>query len=227
MTKIFLPSSGPSDWQRLLAEPKKHWKPGYSARNMAYSWEENTDLPPEIAALFAGSSAFEHKRPELLLALPEYKVPLPGGSSKSQNDVFAIIRCADQTISTTVEGKVDEPFGPTLGEWMADASEGKKKRLDFLRDLLGLPEDLPEGLHYQLLHRTGSAVIEARRFKTDAAAMIVHSFSREGAWFDAYVRFLEILGLRGDMGQLASTQLPGGMPLHLGWAAGDPRFLEA
>ncbi|WP_413776936.1 DUF6946 family protein [Mesorhizobium sp. AR07] len=32
-------------------------------------------------------------------------------------------------------------------------------------------------LRYQLLHRTSAALLEAKRFKTDEAAMIVHSFS--------------------------------------------------
>lgn len=227
MTKIFLPSSGPSDWQKLLAEPDKQWKTGYSARSMAYSWEDASGLPSEIASLFSASAEFEHQHPELLLAIPEYKVPLPGGSRESQNDVFALLRCGERTIAMTVEGKVNEPFGPTLAEWMANPSKGKQTRLEFLQNLLGLPQDLPDGLYYQLLHRTASAVIEARRFKTDAAAMIVHSFSQERMWFDAYTQFIEVLQLSKNSGELVSTRLPDGLPLYLGWATGDPRFLEA
>jgi hypothetical protein len=32
-------SSGPQDWQALLADPVRHWRSGYSARTLAYSWE--------------------------------------------------------------------------------------------------------------------------------------------------------------------------------------------
>ncbi len=221
MTKIFLPSSGPSDWQKLLAEPDKQWKTGYSARSVAYCWEAADELPSEIANLFSASAEFDHQQPELLLAIPEYKVPLPGGSRESQNDVFALIKCADRTVSMTVEGKVNEPFGPTLADWMATPSEGKRTRLEYLQNLLGLPKQLPNDLYYQLLHRTASAVIEARRFKTDAAAMIVHSFSQERMWFDAYAQFVDLLGVTETSGELVSVRLPDGPPLYLGWATGD------
>lgn len=227
MSKIYLPSAGPSDWQQLLAEPDKQWKTGYSARSMAHCWEAADGLPREIEQLFTMSADFEHQQPELLLAIPEHKVPLPGGRRESQNDVFALVRCADQTVAMAVEGKVNEPFGPTLAEWLENPSEGKRTRLAYLQDLLGLPGDLPDGLRYQLLHRTASAVIEAHRFKTDCAAMIVHSFSQERIWFDAYEQFNEVLGLSKNSGELGLTRLPDGLPLYLGWATGDPRFLEA
>lgn len=227
MTKIFLPSSGPSDWQKLLAEPDKQWKTGYSAKSIAYCWEDTGELPAEIANLFSASVEFDHQQPELLLAIPEYKVPLPGGTRESQNDVFALIKCADRTVSTTVEGKVNEPFGPTMADWMATPSKGKRTRLEFLQNLLGLPKQLPDDLYYQLLHRTASAVIEARRFKTDAAAMIVHSFSQERMWFDAYALFVDLLGVTETSGELVSVSLPSGMPLCLGWAKGSKKYLEA
>ena len=224
---ILLPSTGPTDWQRLLAEPGIHWQTGYSARSLAYCWEEADGLPAEIAKLFSGSPDFDGQTPDLLLAIPEYKVPLPGGSRESQNDVFALLRCAGRTVSVTVEGKVNEPFGPTMAEWLSDLTEGKRARLEFLQNLLGLPENLPDDLYYQLLHRTASAVIEAERFKTDVAAMIVHSFSPERMWFESYVQFLDLLGLPDNLGELASTRLPSGLPLYLGWASGDAKFLSA
>jgi hypothetical protein len=111
-----------------------------------------------------------------LLALPEHKVPLPGGATQSHHDVFALVRHADQTCAAMIEGKVDEPFDKTVSEWLADPSEGKQIRLQYICDLLGLIDEPPLHLRYQLLHRTASALIEARRFKTDEAAMIVHSF---------------------------------------------------
>jgi len=29
--RILIPTDGPESWQRLLAEPEKHWQPGFSA----------------------------------------------------------------------------------------------------------------------------------------------------------------------------------------------------
>ncbi|MFA7012304.1 MAG: hypothetical protein WC202_05045, partial [Desulfobacterales bacterium] len=48
--------------------------------------------------------------------LPEHKVPLPGGSRSSQNDIWVLARSKGQLISIAVEGKVSETFGPTVQE---------------------------------------------------------------------------------------------------------------
>lgn len=138
MTKIYLPSDGPSAWKQFLAEPEKQWKTGYSARTLAHAWEAANGLPPEIAKLFAGGPGFEGETSELLLAIPEHKVALPGGRRESQNDVFALVRIGDRTVSMAIEGKVNEPFGPTVGQWLTDASPGKRERMAFLCRTLGL-----------------------------------------------------------------------------------------
>jgi len=221
MSKILIPSPGSDAWQQFLAEPDKQWRSGYSAKTLACCWEDCEGLPVEIGELFAAEF---NEVPELLLAIPEHKVPLPGGTRASQIDVFALLRVARQTVSVAVEGKVAEPFGPTLDEWLASASDGKQSRLECLRNLLGLPADIPGDLRYQLLHRAGSAIVEANRFKTDSAAMIVHSFSPERIGFDSYSRFLEILGVAHREGALSSAMLPEGRKLYVGWANGDQRY---
>jgi hypothetical protein len=150
----------------------------------------------------------------LLLALPEHKVPLPGSSrGDSQSDLFAIIRAADKTFAVTIEGKVDEPFDRPLSEWLADASCGKRKRLAFICDLLGLEPPLPSNIYYQLLQRTAAAVIEARRFKTDAAVMIVHSFSRTRKWYHAFEHFVSLFGIAPKPSHLLPVRPQGDPPL--------------
>jgi hypothetical protein len=57
--------------------------------------------------------------------------------------------------------------------------------------------------------------------------MIVHSFSPENKWFDAYADFLGLFGLAANPGKLVSKQLPIGRTLHFGWTKGNPRFLSA
>ena len=47
----------------------------------------------------------------ILMAFPEYKVPLPVGSAASQNDLFVLGKFNDQLISIMVEGKSSEGFG--------------------------------------------------------------------------------------------------------------------
>ncbi|MBY0322036.1 MAG: hypothetical protein K2X72_25140 [Reyranella sp.] len=219
MMSLYRPTLGPACWQELLADPQKQWRMGYSARTLAHCWEDAKGLPPEIAALFNG-------RATLLLAIPEHKVDLPGGTRPSQTDLFALVRSQDLTIACAVEGKVAEAFGPTMQEWLTDASLWKAERLAHLCKLLGLKQPLPSKLRYQLLHRAASAVIEADRFKTDEAAMIVHSFSKTGEWFEDFAFFSKLFGLTAAPDQLHSFTLPSGKRMHLAWATGHPSYLE-
>jgi hypothetical protein len=221
MRKIYVPTLGAESWRLLLADPVKHWKIGYSARTLAHCWEAADGLPPEIAALFSEGA-------ELLIAIPEHKVSLGDAGRESQTDVFALVKSKNKTIALAVEGKVNESFGPTIKDWYLDPSPGKQQRLKFLYDQIGVtfkPTD--DHLHYQLFHRTASAVLEAERFKTDEAAMIVHSFSPEDKWFDAYAAFLGLFNLTASPGKLVSRSLPSGRTLYFGWAKGDPRFRAA
>jgi hypothetical protein len=223
LSRIYLPSTGPADWQKLLADPSKQWRSGFSAKTLAHCWESAEGLPSEIAAMLQ----LNGNAPELLLGLPEHKVPLPGSNrGESQNDLFALIRIGERTMAVTIEGKVDEPFGPRLGDWLANASVGKRQRLAFLCNQLGLDERrLPSDVHYQLLHRAAAALIEADRFKTDDAAMIVHSFSPQNRWFDAFARFVSLFDCEARLGTLIPVRQNASRPLYVGWACGDPRFL--
>jgi hypothetical protein len=222
MSRVFIPSDGPSAWQHLLAKPERHWVTGYSARTVAHSWEAQSSWPPEVVKILEQ----ELGPTELLLAIPEHKTPLPGGSRESQSDVFALGRHRNGLVACTIEGKVSEPFGPTVDEQMKDGSIGKRERLEFLCQSLGL-RDCPGDLHYQLLHRTVSSLVEADRFAAKHAAMIVHSFSPEKRWFDAFERFSSLLGGTAVVGAPVVVDTPGGHRLILGWACGDPRHLAA
>ncbi len=215
--RILIPTQGPDDWRRFLADPVTQWRRGYSAMAAALSWEAATGLPPEIAALFP-----EH--PELLLSIPEHKVALPGGGRPSQCDVFALIRLGAATCALAVEAKVNETFGPTLADWQATPSPGKALRLDSICQMLGLSDPAPD-LRYQLFHRTAAAVVEARRFKTDRAAMVVQSFSQDHRWHDDFARFAAQFGLDIPPGSMGTVSLPCGLPLTLGWATGGAEFL--
>jgi hypothetical protein len=189
--------------------------------SLAHSWEAANGVPPEIDKLFCEHSDFCNEAPELLVAFPEWQVPLPGGQRSSQNDVFALIKCGECVITAMIEGKVSETFGPTVDEWLVKPASGKRQRLEFLCGVLGIDHDPPDNIRYQLLHRTASAVIEARRFGTTVAAMIVHSFSPDAAWFDDFVAFSELLGTTAEIGQLNRVSVKSNTPLYLGWAKGD------
>lgn len=227
MPRILHFTSGPADWQALLADPAKHWRTGYSARTLAHSWEATEGFPPEVASSLANSTDPLLAGLEPVLAVPEFKVPLPGGERASQNDIFVLARSQSGPVSIMVEGKVNESFGPTVEEWRADASPGKKTRLSFLLRSLGLPNQIDGNIRYQLLHRTASAVIEGERYRAAAAVMLVHSFSaRQAGWSD-YCKFLRLFGVRAEIGlpqRLPSTQP---LPLFAVWVSGNPHFLKS
>lgn len=210
---ILIPTRSPDDWRALLADPVKHWKPGFSAMAAARSWEAAKGLPPEVAALLGPDAT-------LLLAIPEHKVALPGKGRESQCDVFALARSGGQTLSVAIEAKVAEPFGPTIGEWLVGASAGKITRLAALCDLLGCAHPPTDALRYQLFHRTAAAVIESARFKTDRVAMIVHSFTADHLWFADFAAFCGFLGHPATPDVPVEHRLPSGKTLTLGWATG-------
>jgi Domain of unknown function (DUF6946) len=227
---IYIPADSPEDWRRFLADPGQ-WRSGFSAKELAYAWSR-VGWPPEVATALA--SAGEALSPLFMLAgLPEHQVPLPGGSRPSPTDLLVIARNEQQElVVTAVEGKVRETFGDSVvRDWRrAKPSGGRERRLRFLGEQLGLPEPRPidappdeafESLWYQLLHRTASAVIEARRFNAQHAVMLVHSFCDQDEAdgyqaFAAFARHMEIgeVPARGEV-----RDVPGRDPrLWLGWA---------
>ena len=230
MSKIYIPADSPDDWQRLLADPEKHWKSGYSAKALAHCWQATADFPDSVRAVFENSAFDVFHGLTMLLGIVEHKVPLPGGRRRSQTDLFVLAKATNgDLVSITVEGKVAEAFGPLVSEWLvADAdgpSPGKLERLAFLCDRLGLFDDDCNSVRYQLLHRTASALIEAERFNADHALMLVHSFSSEHVWFDDYAHFARVLGADAELDTLTRIGKRHAVDLYLGWVTGEAEFL--
>jgi hypothetical protein len=215
---ILVPTRGPEDWAKLLADPDRHWRRGHSAMAAALAWEAAKGLPPEIAAILGPEA-------ELLLAMPEHKVRMPGRGRESQCDLFALVALDDGLCALAVEAKVDEPFGPTVGDWLAEGGPNRQDRLRAICELLGTGYPTNAALRYQLFHRTAAAVIEARRFRARTAAMVVHSFSQDGRWFEDFAAFCDLLGLEARPGIPLRHATPDGTRLLLGWAKGSPEHL--
>lgn len=234
MKKVFVPTQGAADWQRLLAKPDLHWKQAKSAMTTAACWEDAGDsLPPEVSQVLnsAGNAALTDL--QLLAALPEWEVPLPGGTTSSMTDVLALARNQAGLVVIGVEGKVDEDFGPTVAEKLKPApkksagkavpSDGQAERLRFLRQQLELAEPLDETLRYQLLHRTFSALETARWFHADAAVMLIHSFASDDRLRQDYKRFCEAMGAKDVNEHVAVVPTFQAPRLFLAWCTGDER----
>lgn len=78
----------------------------------------------------------------------------------------------------------------------------------------------------KLLHRSASAVIEAKRFGAPHAVMLVHSFSQSHQWFEDYAAFAALLGVKVAVNRVVSVGQRGGVELHLGWVCGDAKYLS-
>jgi hypothetical protein len=221
--QIYVPTTIAEDWKRLLAK-EYHWREGKSAMAMALCWEANKDAggPPEVRRLLPGVSMF--------LAIPEYRVGLPPvGGRPSQTDLFALAASNEGLVAVSVEGKVDESFGPTLEERRSDSSPGVQERIRFLLNLLKLPADIPGATRYQLLHRSAAAILAAARFCAARAVMVVHSFSQETPepkGFADFAAFLRLYGKEAKLGELQRIGTFEGVPLDLAWCKGDSRYLK-
>jgi hypothetical protein len=224
MSRIFAFTSGAQDWRALLADPEKQWRTGYSARTLAHCWEATSGFPPEVASVISNASDPVIGEIAPLLAMPEFKVPLPGGTRSSQNDIFVLAKSSAGPVSIMVEGKVRESFGPTISEWLVDASAGKQRRIDYLQSVIGLSA-VPEGaIRYQLMHRAGSAVIVGEQFRAAAALLLVHSFSQECVGWSDYEAFLRLFGVIAT--QNTVQRLPSGSKVPL-FAAGSWEILSS
>jgi len=218
LKRIYIPTTSPEDWCKLLARPEKHCKPGYSAWELAHCWEDAKGFPASLQTMSAISENPALRKLELLLAIPEYRVGMPGGGHASQNDLFVLAKATDgNLVSITVEGKVNESFGPTVKAWLEEPTPGKLARLKFLRESLGLMDKVLDNNRYQLFHRTVSALIEAKRFNAPYAMMIVHSFSPDKTGFVDYQAFLELFGKSSDVGELVELPVSGTISLFSGW----------
>ncbi len=227
MPKILVPAHSPSDWRRLLADPRKHWRRGYSARALAYAWQTADDFPATVRRVFVDSHIGVFNNISMLLAIPEHQVPLPGGARPSQNDIFVLAKSGSDLVSITVEGKVSEPFGPMVSEWLLSASTGRLKRLQFLCDRLGLIPNNVDRIRYQLLHRTASALLEADRFNARHALMMIHSFSQMGECFDDFAEFAALYNAETRIDSIVQARRIGEVNLYLGWVRGEKKYLRA
>ena len=103
---------------------------------------------------------------------------------------------------------------------------GRKKRLDFLCTELGFEVDNLSNIRYQLLHRTVSAILEAKKFNAPNAMMLVHSFSQKDEWFKDYSLFSKLFGIDAKKNRVHSVSKIHDIQLYLGWVKGDSTYLE-
>ncbi|MGY3547098.1 DUF6946 family protein [Bradyrhizobium sp. USDA 4469] len=233
ISQLHLPVRRPEDVIPYLGSAG-HWRDGRSAKLVAESWFAAKDRPevrglPEMVRITLGrcspDQAARFASAELLDAFLERCIDLGDGSTPSQTDVLAILRLPTEIAVMAVEGKVNESFGPLVSEWQLEATPNSKKpaRLLRLSQALGIDLSACGALRYQLLHRTASALYEARRYHAKVAIMMVHSFDPNDTGAEDFARFSHALGIA----EAAPTYIVGpiirdGVDLYLGWTADRP-----
>ena len=193
----------------------------------AACWEAaDGELPPEVTQIFQDSGHSNLLYLKLLAAIPEWEIELPGGARPSHTDVLALARNDEGLVVTCVEAKVDEPFGPTLGEKRAEESNSQSERINYLHATLRLDVLLSDNIRYQLLHGAVSALRTAQDFHASSAVMLVHSFSSIHRWREDFLAFCEAMATKSlspDLYIVPRFKTP---RLYLAWCAGDRRFLN-
>lgn len=224
--KIFIPTQSAEDWKLFLADPDKQWKSGYSVKALAYCWEDAGGFPRSVEKVFKESAYPVFKKITPLIILPEYKVPLPGGRRPSQSDIFIIAHSGEGLVTIAVEGKAEEPFGPTVSEWLQTTSQGKSIRLEHIKEHLDLIEQPLDNIRYQLLHRATSALIEAKWFHAKSAVMLIHSFSQNHKRFEDYSEFLYLFHKIGKPNSITLAGRKNGIDLYCAWVTGEEKYLK-
>lgn len=208
------------DVVRHLGQQEKHWKEGKSAHALATLWFKSTGLPSKIEV--ALKTRFES--PELIDAFLERQTDLQSEGRPSQTDLLAVVGSGkDDLVIVAVEGKAGEPFGDRVEKWL-DANGKKEARLEGLCEILGgLSRESVLPLRYQLLHRSAAAIIEARRYRTKVAVLLVHSFSEDEKGFADFASFSKTFGLAEPIANsLAGPALVGGISFYAAWVQDDP-----
>ena len=212
------PITEPENVIRHLAKQERHWRKGYSAYELTHSWVGAKGIPEPVAAVL--HQAEEFLGVELIEGFFEKETDLRTPGRPSQTDLLALVGDVSDFAVLGVEGKVDEPFGPFVAEWLEDASANKKARLSVLQETLGLADGDVLQLRYQLLHRTAATIYEAQRYKVRRAVMVVHSFSESHRWFDDFREFAGAVGAPvSNPNELSANVAAEGVFLRLAWVA--------
>jgi hypothetical protein len=213
--RLYVPLLEPEDVVRHLGKQENHWKEGRSAHALTQLWFLKNGFPTSIATVLKSHPVFESA--ELIDAFLERQVDLGTAGRPSQTDLLAVTGLDQGIAIVAVEGKAGESFGEPVDKWF-DGSASKKARLDKLCTTLGLSYDKARLLRYQLLHRSASAIYEAKRYRTDTAAILVHSFGNPKNGFSDFSAFLQALGAEEvTPGTLEGPFPCDGISLYAGW----------
>ena len=216
------------DWKPIVGA--KNWRPGKSAFELAHSWQCSDDFPPAVRRMLNSACPDKFEGLAINLRMVEWPVRLDSDDGPSMNDLMIWGENAnDQRIVIAVEGKAAEYFGPTIKEWIKKPKNPTNRinRLDCLNRELCTGFCRDDEIRYQLLHRTASAILEARFVGAVAALVLIHSFAKSDRNWADYCTFLECAlpkaqtPKRGEF-QRCRDDFAQGLELYFAWVDEQP-----
>ena len=245
MTNFQIAIEKPEEIIPRLGKQELHWKQGRSAYELSTSWIQAKGLPPSVRAVL--DQADEWRDAKLLEGFFERETELPGRGRPSQTDLLALVRLKGGNAILGVEGKVDEPFGELVEDWLKGkpyekageppeaaaarqrSTRNRRERFNALCGILEIdPADLG-GFYYQLFHRTCASIYEAKRFECKRAIVLVHYFAAipeaplEPACFEDFSAFTTKIGTPVIRpGAISTSKTFAGIELRLGWVSDKP-----
>ena len=179
-----------ADW-RAWTRPKRdyQWRAARSAMELARAWFVSpTPLcPREINDLLAS-----HPRTSgvtLLEGIPEHVTMLPERGEGRNHDLLLLGHVKGGGIVISIEAKVDESFGETIGGYWTKGrrSVTPTKVPEYTEAILSMvfgpsarPDALPwHELRYQLLTAVAGTAIETARRDAGTGVVVVHEFRTE------------------------------------------------
>ena len=218
--RLSLPMLRPEDVIPCLGAPT-HWKQGCSAKSLADSWFHANDVPPRVRSVLNQSDDLLDC--ELVDAWLERETDLGDRQGRhSQTDLLAILGLRTGLAVLGIEAKVTESFGPLVSKWLAEDSLGKRRRLAKLSATLGMDHGSVLNQRYQLLHRTVAVVLEAKRYRTNRAIVLVQSFCPHKTGFDYFSAFVHAMGYQVPCSdRLTEARRVDGITLSFGWVSDE------
>lgn len=179
-----------TDW-RAWTRPKRdyQWRAGRSAMELARAWFVSPVpvCPREIVDLLAS-----HPRTAGLTldeGIPEYVTSLPERGEGRNHDLLLSGHSDSGSVVMSVEAKVDEPFGETIGTYWNKGRQSATptrapERIEALLSMAFGAAARPDAppwcaLRYQLLTAITGTAIEAARRQVATAVVVIHEFRTE------------------------------------------------
>ena len=190
----------------LREDRRHHYRDGYSMAEAAKCWVQASGRLPDRIVGITGAHV-------LTAAHFEYEVVVWGGG-KSTSDIMAFV--PEGVIA--VEAKARESFDHEVHAWEKAGTNERSRAnrssvIDRYAEALSISREALLPIRYQLLHRTLSAALTARKYGLKQAWMVVQSFApldcderhRNRADFE---RYLALVG---------TAPLLMGIPVQLAW----------